>query len=311
MKAAIINQYGGTDAIQVSGTHSTPQAGDQRVLVEVHSASLNRIDTIIRAGYMHQMFPVPMPAVLGGDFSGRVREVGPNVTDIKVGDEVFGQAGVLLGGSGSLAEMAVAPAGKISRKPNKVSMAEAAAFPLAGSSAVQALEDHMKLKANQKILIHGGAGGIGSIAIQIAKSLGAYVATTVASDDVAFVKSLGADQIIDYKTEDFKTKIKDFDAVLVTAADALPGSYGVLKKGGVLVALAGQVDQQEADRHQITAVSQMTQSSSQQLSRLAELIDSGKVKPQVDRTFGLSEVKDAFNYFEQKHPKGKVVVNVR
>ena len=97
MKAAIINQYGGTDAIQISGNHTNPEAGDQRVLVEVHSASLNRIDTIIRAGYMHQMFPVPMPAVLGGDFSGRVREVGPNVTNIKVGDEVFGQAGVLLG----------------------------------------------------------------------------------------------------------------------------------------------------------------------------------------------------------------------
>ena len=310
MKAAIFRQYGDTEAIELSSEHPAPQVADQQVLVEVHAVGLNRIDSIIRAGYMHQMFPVPLPAVLGGDFSGRVRAVGAQVTGLQVGDEVYGQAGLLLGGSGSLAELAAAPAGKVARKPVTLSMAEAAAFPLAGSSAIQAVEEHLRLQPNQTILIHGGAGGIGSIAIQVAKHLGARVVTTAAAEDADFVRSLGADEVIDFKTQDFTALVHEADAVLVTAADALGGSYGVLKPGGALVAMAGQVDEEQAQRRGITAVQQMSQASTAQLSRLAELVDQGAVKPQIDRTFAFEQVKEAYAYFEQAHPKGKVVVTL-
>lgn len=310
MKAAIFSQYGDTEATQLTSSHPEPQVADQQVLVAVQAVGLNRIDAIIRAGYLHQMFPVSMPAVLGGDFSGTVRAVGAQVTGVQVGDEVYGQAGLLMGGSGSLAELAAAPAAKLARKPATLSMAEAAAFPLAGSSAIQALEEHLQLQPNQKVLIHGGAGGIGSIAIQLAKHLGAQVVTTVAGEDRDFVRSLGADEVIDYKTQDFTTRAKEFDAVLVTAPEALAGSYGVLKAGGVLVALAGQVDAEQAQRHEVTAVQQMSQASSEQLNRLAELVDNGAIKPRIDRAFPFAEVKEAFSYFEQQHPKGKVVVTL-
>ena len=311
MKAAVINQYGATDAIEITSNHPAPKIEDQNVLVEVHSAGLNRIDSMIRAGYLQQMLPIQMPAVQAGDFSGKVIKVGDKVKDIKAGDEVYGQAGVLLGGTGSLAEIAAAPANNVAKKPAALSMTEAAALPLVGSSAIQALEEHMKLQPKQKVLIHGGAGGIGSVAIQIAKHLGAYVATTVSGNDAELARSLGADEVIDYKTEDFTAKIKDYDAVLVTAADALTPSYNVLKKGGILVALAGQVDEELAKSHGITAISQMTKASNEQLSRLAQLVDEGKVKPLIDKTFDFSETKDAYNYFEQKHPKGKVVVTLK
>ena len=311
MKAAIINQYGGTDAIEITSNHPAPKIGDHNVLVEVHAAGLNRIDSMIRAGYLQKMLPLQMPIVLAGDFSGKVIDLGVKVNDINVGDEVYGQAGVLLGGTGSLAEITAAPANNVAKKPATLSMTEAAALPLVGSSAIQALEEHMKLQRKQKILIHGGTGGIGSLSIQIAKHLGAYVATTVPGNDVALARTLGANEVIDYETENFTSKIKDYDAVLVTAADALAPSYGVLKKGGILVALAGQVDDELAKNHGITAISQMTKASNEQLNRLTQLVDEGKVKAVIDKTFGFSETKDAYNYFEQKNPKGKVVIRLK
>ncbi|HYF03622.1 MAG TPA: NADP-dependent oxidoreductase [Patescibacteria group bacterium] len=311
MKAAVINHYGDSEAIKISDNQPTPKAGAGKVLVEVHAASLNRIDSMIRAGYLQQMMPLTFPAVLGGDFSGIVREVGSDVEGIAVGDEVYGQAGALMGGSGSLAEFTTAPAEKVAKKPASLTMTDAAAFPLVGASAVQAVEEHMNIQSGQKILIHGGAGGIGSIAIQLAKHHGAYVATTVDETEMEIVRSFGADEVINYKTQDFTTIIKDYDAVLVTTPAVIDGSYGILKKGGVLVALAGNVDESKATDSGVTAIQQMTQANSQQLTRLATLIDSGKIKPLIDKTFTVANVKEAFNYFEQNAPKGKVVVQVR
>ncbi len=163
MKAALINRYGDSQAIEIVQNHPVPQAKEGQVVIEVQAASLNRIDSILRAGYLQQMMPLSFPAVLGGDFSGIVREVGPGVEGIQVNDEVYGQSGSLMGGSGSLAELTAAPAAKIAKKPLSLTMTQAAAFPLAGTSALQALEEHIHIGPRQKILIHGGLAASGPL----------------------------------------------------------------------------------------------------------------------------------------------------
>ncbi|HEX2533007.1 MAG TPA: NADP-dependent oxidoreductase [Chitinophagaceae bacterium] len=310
MKAAYIEQYGGTDAIKIVNDFVQPAPAAGQVLVKVHAASLNRIDTILRAGYLQQMMPLPFPSIVAGDFAGTVAQVGEGVTGFSKGDEVYGHSGALAGGSGALAEFTVAATGKVSAKPASVSMEEAASLPLTAASALQAIEEHIGLQEGQKILIHGGTGGIGAIAIQLAKHLGAFVATTVDVQFASQARELGADEVIDYKTQDFTSIIKDYDAVLVTAADAAAGSYGVLKSGGVLVLLAGMADENAAREHGITAIQQMTQTTAQQLGRIAELVDKGIIKPKVDKAFPFAQAKEAYDYFEGGHPKGKVVVTM-
>jgi len=311
MKAAQFKQYGGTEVIEIAEDAPKPTAKPGQVVIEVHAASLNRIDSMIRAGHMHQMMPVNFPATSGGDFAGVITEIGDDVTDLRVGDEVYGQAGALLGGTGSLAEYAAAPVGNAAKKPTSIDMIQAASLPLVGASAIQGIEEHADIRSGQKILVHGGAGGIGSLAIQLAKLRGAYVATTVATDDIEFAKSLGADEVIDYKTQDFTAIVKDFDAVFATAQPSLNDSVKVLKKGGVLVSMVGPADEAMTAKHEITVIPQMTQASADQLTRLARLIDSGDVKPQVDKAFALDRVREAFDYFEQQNPRGKVVVTIK
>ena len=310
MQAAYIEQYGGTDTIKIVNDFAQPAPGPGQVLVKVQAVSLNRIDTILRAGYLHQMMPLPFPSVLAGDFAGVVAEVGEGVTGFIVGEEVYGHAGVLSGGSGALAEFTVVSTSKLAKKPAAITIEEAASLPLTAASALQAIEEHIALQRGQKILIHGGTGGIGAIAIQLAKHHGAYVATTVDGQFVSLAKKLGADEVIDFKTQDFTTIIKEYDAVLVTAADAAAGSYGVLEKGGVLVLLAGMVDENAATTHEVKAIQQMTQTNSFQLQRIALLADNGVIKPTVDKTFPFEQAKEAYDYFETEHPKGKVVVTL-
>lgn len=215
MKAVQINSYGGNDVLEINENASKPSLSEDQVLVEVYAAGINPIDWKVRAGYLKEFVPLSFPATLGGDFSGVVVEVGEGITNFKVGDEVYGQGGILNGGSGSFAEFVAANIGKTALKPNNLDFTQAAALPLAGVSALQALEDHIRLAKGQKILIHGGAGGIGTFAVQLAKSQGAYVATTVAGKDIDYVKSLGADEVIDYENEVFEDKLADFDAVLI------------------------------------------------------------------------------------------------
>ena len=219
----------GTEVIETFDDQK-PAVKSGQVLVEVHAASLNRIDSAIRAGYLHQMMPLNFPSVLGGDFAGIVVEVGEGVTNVKIGDEVYGYAGAFLGGSGSLAEYTSASVDKVSKKPKSIDMASAASLPLAGASAIQAIEEHIKIQKEQKILIHGGSGGIGSLAIQLAKLHEAYVATTVSTSNTEWVQKLGVDEVIDYKTNDFTSIIKDYDAVFVAATEELNKSYTVVKK---------------------------------------------------------------------------------
>lgn len=311
MKAAQFNKYGDISVIEINENAKKPQVTKGQILVEVHAAGVNPIESTIRNGFMQQMIPLQFPVTTGGDFSGTVSEVGEGVTDFKVGDEVYGVAHQLFGGSGTAAEYVAANSTNSGPKPNTIDHIHAAALPLVGTSAVQALEEHINLQKGQKILIHGGAGGIGSIAIQIAKSLGAYVATTVNSNDVEFAKNLGADEVIDYKTQDFTTIIKDYDAVYTTVREGMVAkSIPLLKSGGILVSMAEQPDENLAKEYNVTVLHQMSKARTAQLKRLKELVDEGKVKPIVDNIFTLYETKDAYDALE-KHPRGKVVIKIK
>jgi alcohol dehydrogenase len=312
MKAVQINGYGGNEVLEINQNASKPTLAQAQVLVEVQAASLNPVDGGIRAGYLKEMVPLSFPATLGGDFSGVVAEVGEAVFDFTVGDPVYGQAILLNGGSGSLAQFVAANTANTARKPQNVNYVEAAALPLAGVSALQALEEHIKLEPGQRILIHGGAGGIGTIAVQLAKSMGGYVATTVRADDKDYVKELGADQMIDYKNEAFEEILKEFDAVLDTVGgETTNKSFQVLKKGGILVSMRGQPNPELAEKYGVTAIGQMTNTNTQHLNHLAELIEGGKIKVPLDTVFPLEQAREAFNHLEQGHPRGKVVLKIK
>lgn len=319
MKAVQINSYGGVEVLEVVEDAPKPILAEGQVLVEVHAASINPIDWKICAGYLKDMVPLSFPATLGGDFSGKVMEVGKGVSNFKVGDEIFGQCGILNGGSGSFAEFAAADVSKIASKPEGLGFTESAALPLAGVSALQAIEDHIKLASGQKILIHGGAGGIGHFAVQFAKSQGAYVATTVSTRDMEFAKSLGADEVIDYESEAFDEKLTDFDAVFDTVGgETTDKSFKVLKRGlpagrqgGIIVSMVGQPSAELAQKYGVTAIGESTDVNPMRLARLSKLVEDGKLKVNVDKVFGIEQAKEAFEHLEKGHPRGKVVFKIR
>jgi len=312
MKAAQYNKYGGPEAIEINGKAPNPSASLGQVLVEVHAASLNPFDYKLRLGYMKEMIPLKFPVTIGGDFSGVVTQLGEGVSEFKIGDEVYGQALVLNGGSGAFAEFAASNVANAAHKPKSVDHIKAASLPLVGASAIQALEVHIKLKSGDRILIHGGSGGIGSIVIQLAKSIGAYVATTVGTDSIEFVKNLGADEVIDYKNQKFEELLKDFDAVFDTVGgETVNKSFKVLKKGGVIVSMLGAPNPELAKEYNVTAIGQNTRINDKTLSRLTELVEKGVIKAQVDKVFPFEQTKEAFEYFEKGHPRGKVVVKIK
>jgi alcohol dehydrogenase len=312
MKALQIQQYGGNEVLKLNQDAPKPAAGKGQGLVEVHAASINPIDWKVRAGYLKEMVPLTMPATLGGDFFGVVAGVGESVSDLKVGDRIYGYGSLLSGGSGSFAEFVCALVSTVATAPQKITPAEAAALPLVGASALQAIQDHIKLQRGQKILIHGGAGGIGSLAIQVAKSMGAYVATTCSGDDIAYVKQLGADEAIDYKKDAFELRLTDFDAVFDTVGgETMTRSLRVLKKGGTLVSMLGQPDPALAQKAEVTAIGQMTGVTTERLTRLAQLVDNGAVKIHLDNVYPFEKAREAFQRLEEGHPRGKVVLEIR
>jgi len=281
------------------------------VIVEVHAASINPFDQKIRSGFFKEDIPLTFPAVLGGDFSGEVIEVAEGITEYKLGDEIYGSASILNGGSGSFAEVATVNTVNSAYKPSNLSFEEAASIPLVGSSAIQALEKHIMLKKGQKILIHGGAGGIGSIAIQLAKYIGAYVATTVSENDKKFVIDLGADEAIDYKNQKFEDIVSDYDAVFDNVGgDTVDRSFKVLKKGGIIVSMLGEPKKELAEEYGVRTIGQGTDTVVPYLERLRELVEDGKIKPIIDKIFPMEQVKEAFNYQEKNHPRGKVVLSM-
>jgi NADPH:quinone reductase-like Zn-dependent oxidoreductase len=311
MKAAQINEYGGADVLQLVDDAPKPKPGAGEVLVKVYAASVNPFDWKLREGYMKDHLPLKFPATLGGDFAGIVAELGKDVTSLKVGDEVYGQANAV-GSQGSYAEFTPVKAESVGPKPKTVDFVRAAALPLAGVSAYQALVDHMNLNKGQKILIHGGAGGIASLAIPLAKHLGAYVATTAAADDLQYVKSLGADQVIDYKAEAFELLLKDYDAVYDTVGgETYTKSFQIVRPGGIIVSMVEQPNEDLMKKHNVKAIAQFTKVTSQRLTALTDLVDKGVIKAVIDRTFPLSLAAEAQTYIQSGQHRGKVVLEIK
>lgn len=312
MKAAQYNKYGGVEVIEINNNATVPSLSKGQILVEVYAGSLNRVEKAIRDGYMEQMLPLTFPVNLGGDFSGIVSEVADGITGFGKGDRVYGVANQFKGGSGALGEYVAVNADNTALSPETLDFKNASAMPLIGTTAIQALTEHIQLKKGQKILIQGGAGGVGMVAIQLAKHLGAYVATTAATADLDRVKSYGADEVIDYKKQDFTGILKDYDAVLDTVgSETATGSLKILKKDGIIVSLSGGPDVDSAKQKGVRTVDQFTTASTEQLNYLADLIDQGVIIPLIDRVFTLDETKDAYSFLETGHLIGKIVVEIK
>jgi NADPH:quinone reductase-like Zn-dependent oxidoreductase len=225
---------------------------------------------------------------------------------------VYGQANIVAGNSGAFAEFAATAAGQVAKMPAGLDFREAAALPLVGVSAWQAITQHIHLQAGQKLFVHGGAGGIGSLAIQIAKNIGAYVATTATGEGIDLVKTLGADEVIDYKVQNFAETLKDFDAVFDTVGgDEFTKSLAILKRGGTAVSMAGQADEAKAAEFGVTAITQSTKVTTEALDKLRELVEAGVVKPQVAQVFPLDQIQEAFTMLESGAVKGKVVLEIK
>ena len=312
MKSVQINRYGSSEVIEINQNTPSPKLSPGKVLVDIKAAGINPVDWKIREGYMKQMISLQFPSTLGMDFSGIIKQVGEDVSsEYTQGDEVYGQASITNGGSGAFAEMALTNIDNIALKPKSLSYTEAAALPLVGVSAWQALVENMELSKGQKILIHGGAGGIGSFSIPLAKNLGAYVATTVSSDDIQFVQDLGADEAIDYTVQSFEYLLHDYNAVFDTVGgETYTKSFKVLKKGGKIVSMLEQPNSELIERFGVKAIFQLTQVNNDRLARLAQWVDQTNIKIHIDKIFRLEEAAKALDYVKDVHPRGKIVLEL-
>ncbi len=311
MKAAVINEYGSSEVIKIVEDALKPSARDGLVVVEVHAASINPFDYKVNSGAMKDSIPLQFPKTLGMDMAGVINEVGSANENLKVGDEVYGQAAFFSGG-GAIAEFTLAKPSSLALKPNNISFVEAAGLPLTAVSAYQALVDNMSLSSGQKLLIHGGAGGIGSIAIQLAKHLGASIATTCAGKDIDYVKGLGAEVVINYETEDFAKIIKDYDAVFdLIGGEVYKKSFEVLKPNGILVSMMQEPDSELSEKYNVRARHQSTKVDSQSLNNVRELVEQVVIKPQIEKDYPIEQTASAFDVLEHDHPKGKVVIKIK
>ena len=311
MKAAQINDYGGQSVMHTVDDATKPKPAKRQVLIEVYATAVNPFDWKMREGYMKEFIPLTLPAILGGDVAGTVAEIGDDVTGFTIGQPVYGMANAA-GGQGAFAEFTPVKAEQLVSKPESVDFVTAAALPLTAVSAYQALVDHMNLHTGQKILIHGGAGGIGSLAIQLAKYLGAYVATTASAAETDFVKNLGADEVIDYQTQDFSALLKDYDAVFDTVGgETSTKSYGILKSGGTLVSMVQPVDEKLAKDAGVHYTQQSTKPTIERLTKVSELVDESVLKAHIDKIFPLDQAAEALEYLKTGHPRGKVVIKVK
>jgi NADPH:quinone reductase-like Zn-dependent oxidoreductase len=308
MRAAILNDY----ATPVVVTDiALPELPEDSVMIEVHASSVNPVDNLIRAGYLKAMLPLRFPYTMGNDVSGVVNAVGQKVTRFSVGDAVFARPDSLQ--SGTFAEYVAVKQQDVAAKPANLSHEQAASLPLVALTAWQALVTKANLQAGQKVLIHAGSGGVGSIAIQIAKHLGATVVATTSTDNLALVKSLGADQVIDYKTQDFTALVEDCDVVFDTLGGSTrSNSYAVLKKGGILISVIAPADTSgQAEQLGVRSEVFFMWPSGEQLAQIAALVERGAIKPVVDRSFALDEVQKALDYSQSGRAKGKVVIKMK
>lgn len=332
MKAFFMERYGKKQHGRI-GQVPEPTVGDEDVLIQVHAAGVNVLDIKIRNGEFRQILPYRFPLVLGNDVAGTVVRVGARVAQFKPGDEVYARPDQQR--IGTFAERIAIKASSVATKPSVLTMVEAASVPLVALTAWQVLVETAKLRPGQKVLIHAGSGGVGTIAIQLAKHLGAFVATTTGTDNVDWVKGLGADLVIDYKTQDFAQHLHDYDVVLNSlGGDTLEKSLQVLKPGGQLISISGPptpafaVDQglawplrqvlrllsscirRKARRRQVQYHFVFMRADGAQLRQITALIESGVIRPVLDRVFPFEATEDALAHVQAGRAKGKVVVQL-
>jgi alcohol dehydrogenase len=333
MKAVTIDRYKTKDGGRIVDM-AAPAVGDNDVLVQVHAAGVNLLDVKIASGEFKIFLPYRFPLVLGNDVAGVVVEVGSRVRRFKPGDEVYARPDK--DRIGTYAEFISMNERDVAIKPAALTMEEAASIPLVGLTAWQALVEIADLKPGQKAFIQAGTGGVGTFAIQLAKQLGATVATTVSAANFELVKGLGADVLIDYKTQDFETMLHDYDVVLHSQdSKTLDKSLRVLKPGGKLISISGPPDpafadeiglawyiklimgvlsfgaRRKAKRLNVKYSFLFMRANGDQLSEITALMDQGVIRPVVDRVFPFESTKDALDYVEKGRAKGKVVVKVR
>ncbi len=307
MKAVQINSFGDRNVLMLNDI-AIPTPADNEILIKVKSASVNPVDWKIREGYLQPMLNHLLPLTLGWDVSGEVAAIGKNVDNLKVGDAVYSRPDITK--NGSYAEYQTVAADEAAIKPNSLTWQEAAGVPLAALTAWQSLYEFAKLEAGERALIHAGSGAVGQFAIQLAKLRGAYVYTTTSSRNTELVKSLGADQTIDYNKEDF-SELKDIDVVFDTiGGDTQANSWKTLKKGGRLVSVTENPDHAIATKHGVSASFCFVQPNREQLEKLAELADAGKLKVNIDSEFTLDQVAEAHDRSETGRAQGKIIINV-
>ena len=284
-----------------------PKLQDKSVLVEVHAAGINPIDNILHAGYLQQMLELSFPHIMGYDVSGIVVEVGKDVRSVKVGDEVFARPNQE--DAGSIAEFARIHENELAIKPKNMSHIDAASVPLAGLTAWQALVTKGNINRGDKVLIHAGSGGVGTLAIQIAKYFGAEVTTTTSSKNKDLVKSLGADLVIDYTTQSFENELSNYDLVIdAIGGDTLTKSFKVLKKGGRLVSIKGQDTENLAKEYGVNFEWFFMSPDGEMLTEIASLISQGTIKTVIDSTYSMKQAPEAFEQLAKGRAKGKIVI---
>ena len=333
MKAFLLDRYAKGGALRL-GELPEPEVGGRDVLVAIHAASLNPLDAKIRDGEFKLILPYRLPLVLGNDLAGVVVRVGPKVQRFKPGDEVYARPRE--DRIGSFAEFIAIDEADVALKPKNTNMEEAASLPLVALTAWQVLVERAQLKQGQKVLVHAGSGGVGAIAIQLAKHLGATVATTTSAANVDLVRGLGADVVIDYRTQDFAELLEGYDVVLNSLdKTTLEKSLKVLRPGGKLISISGPPDpafakesgfnwlvqrimgllslgiRKKAQRHGVTYSFLFMRANGGQLGRITALVESGALRPVVDRVFPFPETNEAMAYLAKGRAKGKVVVSLK
>jgi NADPH:quinone reductase-like Zn-dependent oxidoreductase len=333
MKAFILDRYGKKTALRL-GELPEPDLRDDDILVEVHAAALNPVDSKVRDGEFKTILPYRPPFVLGHDVAGKVVRVGGKVRAFKPGDEIYARPRD--GRIGTFAEFIAVHEADAALKPKNLGMEEAASIPLVGLTAWQALVERAKVQKGQKVLIHAGSGGVGAFAIQLARHLGASVATTTSTANVALVSSLGADMVVDYKKDDFEKVLSGYDVVLNSLdAQTLEKSLAVLKPGGQLISISGPPDPRYAKEAGLNGGLQLAmgllsrgirgkakarrasysflfmRADGQQLGQITALIEAGIIKPVVDRIFPFKALNEAMAYVESGRARGKVVLKVK
>jgi len=333
MKALTFKRYGKSPDIGLAEI-ARPSLKPDEMLVQIHAAGVNPIDNVVPVGTFKPVLHFELPATLGSDLAGVVVEVGARVTRFKPGDEIFASLFDL--GKGSLAEFAAVPESAAALKPHNLDFVQAASIPMVGLTSWQALKERAKLKPGQKVFIPAGSGGIGTFAIQLAKHLGAKVGTTTSTGNVELVRSLGADEVIDYKRQEFEEVLQNYDAVLGTVrGDAIEKSLRILKPKSNVVSLVGPPDAAFARRRSMgfffTFIFGLlsrkiirharkrgveysflfVHPDGRQLAEIGKLLEAGRIRPVIDKVFPFDQAKDALAYLEKGRAKGKVVVQMK